>query len=392
LPTSRHPGFAFDVGDPHVIGFGHTLMRGFKPGRPYWIMEQQCGNVNWSSYNTGVRAGTVRLWTWHALASGAESVIFFRWRAGLFGQEQMHSGLLHHDASPAVGHADLMMMSRERSLMSRVASVPINSQIALLVDYDALWAVQLQPHNFDFGYLRLLFLYYRALQRLGLMADMVSADADLGQYKLLIVPTAFLASEQTASALASFAESGGTVLLGVRSGFKTTDNQVTDRPLPGPFRELVGVTVKAWHSLPPGISYDLSTTIPDLSGPATVWAEALEPTYASSVPAEEEARVLASYVSGPFTAAAALAERKIGAGRALYLGWHPDDSQADALLAYLAAQQAISSYATLPDGLIACQRGHTIILLNFTGEPLTASVQGDSVRVHPREVEVVETM
>jgi beta-galactosidase len=391
MPQGVRPVFAYDVGDPYITGFGHTLIRGFKPNRPFWVMEQQCGNVNWSTYNTGIRPGTVRLWTWHALASGAEAVLYFRWRACQYAQEQYHSGLLHHDASPDVGHIDLEAMKSERSLMSEISSTSHKAQIALLLDYNALWAVQLQPHHRDFDYLRFIFLFYRALQRLGLPADVVSVDADLSPYKIIILPTAFLAMEGLATSLKAFATSGGTLLLGVRSGSKTTSNQFTDDTLPGIFRDLVGITVSEWHSLPPGVSYDLSASIPALVGPATVWAEALHPAISDGQSGNPDLQIHAHYTSSPFDSHAALVEHKVGAGQALYLGWYPTESQAEALLAHLAAKARVHPLAVVPEGLIVSQRGSYLILLNFTEEPLEATTQGRTVRVGPRDVEVIKT-
>ena len=375
MPGDTRPTLAYDVGDPYITGFGHSLMRGFKPQRPFWVMEQQCGNVNWGVYNTGIRPGTVRLWTWQALASGAEAVVYFRWRAGLYAQEQMHSGLLHHDASPAVGYTDLEAMLPEHTLMSEIASIPQDSRIAFLLDYDSLWASRLQPHRPDLDYMRHLFVYYRALQRLGLSADIVSIDADLSVYKLVILPTAYIATDQLAHTLRTFAEAGGMVMFGVRSGFKTINNQVTDQPLPGVLRDLVGITVKDWHSFPPGVSYNLGTSIPGLLGPATVWAEALNPALPASQAGEPDLEILAHYTSGPFSSTAALVKHKVGAGQALYLGWYPNDLQAEILMAYLASKAGISPIATLAEGLIASQHGPYIILLNFTDDPQVATVQ-----------------
>jgi beta-galactosidase len=389
MPSSVQPHFPYDVGDPYVTSLGHTLTRGFKYRRQFWIMEQQCGNVNWGAYNTGIRPGTVRLWTWHALASGAEAVLYFRWRAGLFAQEQHHSGLLHHDASPSVGMSDLEMMKAERSLMSEINQESHTAQIAFLMDYDSLWAVQFQRHHRDMDYMRHLFVYYRALQRLGLPADVVSVDADLSSYELVIVPTAFLAEERLALSLKSFAEAGGTVLLGVRSGFKTASNRVTEKSLPGHFRELLGITVSDWHSLPPGTSYELNSSIPGLFGPATVWAEALNIENLDSRPKHADHKILAHYASGPFSGSAAFVEHKVGTGRAYYLGWFPNDAQAETLLAYLASLSGIQPLAALPEGLIALQRGPHLILLNFTDTPLVATTQGRPIRVGARDVEVV---
>lgn len=391
MPGSIREEFAYDVGDPFITGFGHTLMRGFKQGHPFWVMEQQCGNVNWSAYNTGIRPGTVRLWTWHALANGAEAVLYFRWRAGLFAQEQLHSGLLRHDASPGVGFADLEMMSDERAVMSEIASTPFMAEVALLLDYDSLWAIQLQPHHRDFNYVHGLFTYYRALQRLGLAVDIVSGDADLSQYKVLIAPTAFMVTEHLVRSLTAFVEAGGTLLLGVRSGFKTADNRVVDTPLPGLFRDLAGITVEDWHSLPPGVSYELSSSIPGLDGSAKMWAEVLKPAVSTSQSAWSKVDILAQYTSGPFRPEAALIERKVNAGRILYLGWYPNEKQAEALVIHLATQAGISNLGEVPEGLVAFHRGSHIILLNFTDQPRSIRIEDQKVVVGPRDVRVLKS-
>ncbi len=378
-PDDRRPALAFDVGDPAVTGFCHDLTRGTKQA-PYWIMEQQCGQINWSQHNTGVDSGALRLWAWHALVSGAEAMIFFRWRTPLFGLEQYHSGLLGHDGAPGVGYADLIGMQPDRELMDRVAAHATEPQIAMLLDYQDLWAIQLHPHRRGFSYLRHLFVFYQALQQLGLDVDIVSPRADLGHYKLVIAPTAHIGSEHLAASLADVATGGGTVLLGVRSGFKTQSNRVTDQALPGVFRELAGVTVTEWRSLPPGISYDLTSEIPALRDPAGLWVEALA----------GDAEALARYSSCPFADRAALTENRVGAGRVLYLGWYPAVEQVIALLRHLAAQRAIAAPAgRLPDGVIVSQRGPYTVALNFADRPVSVSLAGRETVVQSRDVQIV---
>lgn len=373
LPPGEQPAaYAYDVGDPLIMGMAHDLMRGLKQ-QPFWIMEQQAGHINWSSTNAGVRRGTPRLWCWHALAAGAETIVFFRWRATLFAHEQYHSGLLRHDGSPDVGWHDLHRMQVERALLDHIAAAPLQAPVALLFDYDDLWALQLQPHRRDFHYLRHLFAYYRALQQMGIMADLVSSQADLSAYRLVIAPTAHTATAERAAHLRHYVEQGGTLLLGVRSGFKTASNRVTDQPLPGTLRDLAGVKVVDWQVLPDGIGWELTTAVPHLTGPATYWVENLEP---------ETAYVLARYESGM----AALTENWVGNGRVLTLGFYPTPTQASALLTHLAGQIGLKPLPTLPTGLLAYRRGSDTILLNFTDEPLTAVIDGKTVTVNGRDV------
>ncbi len=250
-------------------------MRGLKQG-PFWVMEQQAGHINWAETNHAVRPETVRLWTWHAVASGAETIVYFRWRAALMAQEQYHSGLLRHDRSPDVGYEALRVLMAEKEQLDRVAAAPLQPAVALLFTYDDLWALQRQPQSQESGYLRHLFAFYQALSRLGIPVDLVSPDADWSRYRLLLAPTAHLGTPALAEKLTHFANDGGTLLLGVRSGFKTESNLVTAQPLPGDFRALTGVTVTSWQALPEGVTVPLSTQHSALSTAAT-WIETLQP-------------------------------------------------------------------------------------------------------------------
>lgn len=373
---TNDPLYAYDVGDPMVTGLAHALTRGLK-NAPFWIMEQQCGHINWAQFNPGIRPGTPRLWTWHAIAEGADTIVYFRWRATLFAQEQYHSGLLRHDATPDVGYHDHLTFQADRDLLDDIARQPITAPVGILFDFADLWALQLQPHRQDFGYLRLLYVYYTTLQRLGIPVNLVPKTADFAPYPLLIVPTAHLADAQLASKLNDYTQNGGTLLLGVRSGFKTTSNLVTDEPLPGALRELVGATVTGWQALPPDVGWELETAVPHLHGPAGYWLETLKAQTAS---------VLATYKPG---GAAALTEHKVGNGRVLYLGFYPTNEQARALLLHLAGQLGLSWLPDLPEGLVAAQRGPYTILLNFTEQPISYPLNGQAVLVNSRDVAVI---
>lgn len=396
-PNESPPPLPYDLGDPYVTGFCHDLIRGLKRA-PFWVMEQQCGQINWATFNPGIRPGAVRLWTWHALASGAEAVVYFRWRATLFAQEQYHSGLLRHDASPAVGFQDLVSLKDEHPVMEQVAAAPSQARVALLLDYEALWAVQIQPHRADFSYLRHLFIFYRSLVQLGLQTDIISPDADFRGYELIIAPTAIYSDEELSSKINEFAGSGGFAVLGVRSGFKTSSNLVEDQPLPGAYRQLIGATVTDWHALPPGEGYQVRSPIPDLDGLAEFWAESLEPLEpaakaggskgkASSAPRPVQA--LARYASGPFAGNIALVERQIGKGRAYYLGWYPTLKQSMALLTHLVDQLDLPQLGPLPPGIIHINKGRFTLLFNFSDQVHHVELAGRTVSIQPRDVEII---
>ena len=360
MPGQPQLNVANDVGDPYVTGFCHDLMRGLKEGAPFWVMEQQAGNINWGKVNPATRPGTVRLWTWHDIASGADVVVYFRWRACRFAQEQYHSGLLHHDSTPDIGYQEMLRLQDEQPLMRSVQGTNVAADTAILANYEDLWALDLQTHNHLINYWRHLFAYYHALARAGVPVDIISTGADLSRYKLVIAPTLGLADDVLADHLTAYVKSGGMLLLGIRSGFKTLTNIVTDKPLPGPFRNLVGATVEAWHSLPPDVMYPL-TDYKSRALEVATWAESLK---------AESAYPLISYNGGPLKGQAAVAVNAVGKGNAVYVGLWPNEGILNSLIGWLLPKAGIQPLAHVTEGVLVYRRNGSesdyIFLLNFT--------------------------
>jgi beta-galactosidase len=370
------PVYAPDVGDPIITGMAHALTFALKEA-PFGVMEQQAGYINWGEVNPWVRPGTPRLWAWHAIGAGANAITWFRWRATILAQEQYHSGLLRHDGEPDVGYGEQLRLAQEQGVLARIGEAPLSADIALLFDFDDLWSLEINPHRRDFDYLRHLFAFWHALQRLGLSARLVSRDSDLRPYRLVIAPSLHLADERDSDRLHAFVAEGGTLLLGVRSGFKQPDSLVTDQPLPGALRSLVGATVTSWRSLPEGMAQPFETAIPGLVGPAGYWVETLEPESAETL------------VKSADSSAALLTRRRLGDGQTLYLGFWPRPDQAQALLAHLAHELALPRIAGLPPGMLAARRGADTLLLNFTDHPLDLTLHGQTHTVPARDVRVV---
>ena len=132
------------TGHPDWAAFHHDLYRGVGNGR-FAVMEQQPGPVNWAPANAVPLEGMVRLWTWEALAHGAEFVNFFRWRQVPFGQEQMHAGLQLPDGTEAPGMTEVRRTANELDTFEFDANAP--AKVALLFDYESCAMRGLQPHG-----------------------------------------------------------------------------------------------------------------------------------------------------------------------------------------------------------------------------------------------------
>jgi beta-galactosidase len=73
--------------DPLTSSAAHDLVRGFKR-RPFWVMETQVGHCNYAPINNALNRGEARAMAWHAVACGADALLYWQWRMALGGQEQ----------------------------------------------------------------------------------------------------------------------------------------------------------------------------------------------------------------------------------------------------------------------------------------------------------------
>jgi len=366
-----------DLGHPDLTEFFHSLTRGFHKS-PFWIMEQQTGQINWSSYNTGVNHGAIRLWTWHAFLSGAEAVVFFRWRASRAGLEQYHAGLRKHDGEADIGYNDLVNYKRDLELMDQISQDKSCRQVALLFNYNHLWALDLQPHRMGFSYLKLTFSYYYALRRLGYEVDIVAAESKLDGYKLVIAPTLVLGEKLLADRLSTYVEQGGTLIVGIRSGFKTETNLATDLTLPGVYSGLLGTKILAWQSLLPGLSFGLETRLSINPLQASIWVEGLQPL--------ANVESLIEYTSGSFSGYSAFTRNYIGNGAAYHLGWYPSTTQLDGIIKMISEDSSLTTPESIPPGISLFQRGNNHIYLNFTNQTIEIGKEDSIFTIPPRDV------
>jgi len=338
--TDSHKLAYLRQGDPDFQAFHHDLYRAVGRGR-WWIMEQQPGPVNWAPWNPAPLPGMVRLWTWEAIAHGAEVVSYFRWRQVPYAQEQMHAGLLRPDSQPAPGLAEATLVARELAEVGDLEPAP--APVALVYDYESAWAWQAQPQGRDFDYFRLVFSAYQGLRKLGLSVDILPPDvSDLSAYRLVLIPGLACLSGQLKAALPTV---GGQVILGPRTNAKTAEMAIPV-PLP-PALPGLDVTVARVESLPPGVQHPLAD-----GGAICHWLEHLE----GSAP------VLARTAEGwPML---------MGDARLAYLGGWPDADGWARLLRAAADAVGIATH-DLPEGLRLRDTRDWRFALNYGANPVT---------------------
>ena len=331
-------------GDPDFVGFHHDLYRTCGRGR-WWVMEQQPGPVNWAAYNPSPYPGMIRFWTHEAFAHGAEVVSYFRWRQAPFAQEQMHAGLHLPNGEPEPAAFEARQVAQELARLKLDAVIP--AKVAIVYDYQAAWTIGIQPHASDFSYLDFVLRFYRAFRRLGLNVDVVSQGTSLDPYRVVAIPSLPIVEPGLVESLKRFQ---GQVLIGPRTGSKTTDFQIPQELPPGPLKELIPITVQRVESLPyfAPISLNWNSTLYQCH----LWLERVRTD-------------LMPFIRLPDGQGVAYRHRKIS-----YLASMPDQALLDAIIEQLARSENLN-VAALPDGVRSRARGRLRFFFNYGPEPVT---------------------
>jgi beta-galactosidase len=217
--------------------------------------------------------------------------------------------------------------------------------VALIFDYDSVWAVQSQPQGRDQDALATAMAWHTAARRLGLSVDIVPPDADLAGYDLVLLPAQVFVDEGRARRLA---ESGATVLAGPRTGSKTRDFAIPAALPPDGLKALIDVIVARVESLPPGIVLPAGN-----AGQVTGWMEDVE------AGAAVETRIALDDGRGLWFASAG----------AHYLAGQVDDGLLRRVLADVATAAGLNQRDLGPDVRVE-RRGELNFLFNYGPQPV----------------------
>ncbi len=371
----NYPGLEPDGGHS-TAALAADAMRGLKRKR-FWVMEQQAGPVGWGLMQSPA-PGQVRLWTYQAIAHGAEAVLFFRWRTARFGTEQHWHGILDADGSARRRYRELTRLSSElRELRQQIdASAPV-ADVALLHDYDSRFALQVQPTNGALGYEASVQRHYKALRGLGLGVDVLADTADLDRYRMLVVPSLYLAGPELASTLSAYVHRGGTLVLAPRTAVKDRFNAVPESSLPAWLDSLCGVRVTDYQSVSPELGVGFAGDGESFEGEFYGWYEELEVADAS---------VVASYSDGAFAGSAAITERKVGDGLVVYIAGVATPPSLDRLYRRLSSRLGLRALQ-LPEEVEAIRLegrgdGELLALLNHSEKGQRLSFEGSRWHDH----------
>lgn len=238
---------------PAEIAMQHDLMRGVGGGKPFLLMEQTPGVTNWHAYCALKRPGVMRLWSYQAVAHGADSVMFFQMRRSIGACEKYHSAVIDH-----VGNGETRVfketaaLGRElKKLGGIMLGASVDAKAAIYFDWDNWWALTCTAGpTQDLDYRAQILDYYQALHALNIPVDIVGAGDDLSRYKLLIAPLLYMTKTRYDEKVRRFVKDGGIFVTTFFSGIVDENDLVITGGYPGRLRDILGIWAEETDALP----------------------------------------------------------------------------------------------------------------------------------------------
>jgi beta-galactosidase len=388
------------------MALAHDLMRGLKDGAPFWLMEQTPSVTASRDVNPLKRPGVMRLWSWQAVAHGADAVLYFQMRAGRGACEKYHGAVIGHASrSDTRVFREVARLGVELERFGDAAlGARTPARVALLFDWDSWWALEISdgPSRLV-RYPPVVLAYYRALWDAGVDVDVLPVTADLSDHDVVVAPVLHMLKGDLADRLEAVAARGGSVLATFLSGRVDEHANAFLMDVPGPLGPLMGVRVDEWDARGPEFvnPVRLSDGVDELDVPARLVFEIVRP---------ESAEVVGTYQADFYAGTPAVTRNPFGAGHGWYVATGLDEAGVSWVVRrVLDAHGLLGPYADVSDVetavRVAPDGTRLLFVLNHRAEPVeltahtggvdllsAASVEaGDALRLDPYGVMVIRS-
>lgn len=356
---------------PAQIAMSHDLMRGIKGGAPFLLMEQTPSVTNWLSYNALKRPGVMRLWSYQAVAHGADSVMFFQMRRSIGACEKLHGAIIDHvgtNQTRVYREAQALGKELERIGEETLGAVT-EAEVAVYFDWDNWWAIECSAGpSCELKYKDEVYLYYEALHSLNIPADIVGEEDDLERYKVLIAPILYMTKPGYDEKIRRFVEKGGVFVTTFFSGIVDEHDLVITGGYPGRLRDILGIWVEESDALPHGVQNEFSYQ--GIVYPAKLLCDLSHP---------EGAEVLSTYEKDFYQGMPAITKNSFGKGEAYYVATRSDRAFYEKFIGTLCKEAGIRPVAEPQKKLEATIRsnenGRYLFLLNHGEEILSVILE-----------------
>ncbi len=306
--------------------FTRSLKRG-----NFLVTETNAQTTDWSSsIQYPPFDGQFREDVYTHLSNGSNMVEYWHWASVHANQETYWKGVLSHDLEPNRAYAEMSRTGRElQKIGPRLVNLRLHNEVAILWSRDSMNAINDMPFAKDspFGkadYASQVRQIHRSLYDLNIGTDFVFTDTqDFSSYKLLIVPSLYVADDALLRRITEYIRKGGRVVMTFKSGFTNENTAVRWSMAPGPLREALGFHYQEFSNLAQPLALKGDPFQAGADNKVLHWAEFLQ---------LDTAKALAYYDHPFYGRWPAITSNQHGAGKVIYEGTYLSDKLQKAVL------------------------------------------------------------
>ena len=335
-------------------------------------MESSPSFTNWQPISKQKKPGIAELAALQTVAHGADSVLYFQWRASRGAEEKFHGAVVGHDGrQDARAFTETVQVGEKLEKLSEITAVQREKQALIVHDWQNKWALEgsCGPRNAGLGYWDELKRHYNALARAGIAVEFGDETADLTGYRLVVVPMLYLLTDAFAKKLCDFAQSGGTIVVTYWTGVVDESDLCRLGDTPYGLTELLGLRRTEIDGMYDGETRRC-TPVDGCTLPETQASILCEVAVLND---NDPAKPLCVYAEDYFAQHPAAAVHKYGAGRAYYLASRFDEDFYRTFYRDAAKELGLTPAwpQPLPAGVLAVKRGNFVLVQNCTEQPVT---------------------
>ncbi len=284
------------------------------------------------------------------ISRGANMVEYWHWHTLHYGAETYWGGILGHNYQKARTYNSFKEIAHFLSLQGDLLQdLKPESSVALLFSSESNWGLEFQPalrkkiNGFNPGdpntYQRFFRSFYDLFFDAGLGVNIVApnqlkdVDQFVAKFPIFCIPAYYFADDEILTFAKEYAEKGGNLVLGPRTGYGTTDGTVRTSVAPGLLREAAGVFYDEFTNLSKKIQV-VGSGESKINGTAYGWADLL---------ITEGAEVVANYIDPFLSNYAAVTTNSFGNGSVSMIGTAPNQDLGKSLGEWFARKIKFSS-------------------------------------------------
>jgi beta-galactosidase len=280
----------------------------------YLITETNAESIGWDSKEQfPPYDGQLRLDVYTHVSSGANMVEYWHWHSLHYGQETYWKGVLGHDLQPGRAYEEVSRVAHElQRIGPQIVGLHIKNQVAILYSRDSYYGIEFMKFSDRVNYATILHQMYNVLFHANIGVDFVFPEStNLSDYKVIVVPPLYVASDALLARLVAFVKNGGHLVVAFKSGFCNEYSAVRWEMMPGLLKEAAGFHYQEFSSLRQPLELKDDPFHAGTDNRVSEWAEMIVP---------DTAKALAYYDHPFFGKYPAITRNEFGKGSLTYEG------------------------------------------------------------------------